>query len=375
MAKVVSEAPKKRKLPAGITERISKTTGEKSYQVRIRRVGNGEPAFRTFEKLKEAEAWLAESIVKINSKQKVATSKDRSFTINDAIDDYIKADKVANAKELQMLGKLREEMANFHVVNFKVSTLEAWKNAMLKTDVPQNAKKVITHKLYEGDKIRKFSESTVRKYFFTLKKVLEWHSIFKNYPFNSPFDHVSAPAEDNSRSRRVEEGEEARLIAACDKMYVNQEALKAIINVALETAMRAGEILKMEWHEVDFSIPRIEIPKHKCKTKRYREVPLTSVCLKVLQDYKKTHTKDGETRVFWQWADSNVLGHRFKVVVKNAAMQDFKFHDFRHEAISRFYERTTLRDTEIASISGHSDTRTLMRYQNLRSNKLALKLW
>jgi len=169
--------------------------------------------------------------------------------------------------------------------------------------------------------------------------------------------------------------EEQRILAACDKMYVNQEALKTIIQVALETAMRAGELLKLEWHEVDFNKRRIEIPKEKCKTKRYREVPMTSICMALLKAYQQTHSQPNETRVFHQWEDSNVLGHRFKIITKNANAPDLRFHDLRHEATSRFYEKTDLRDTEIASITGHSDMRTLRRYANLRSNSLAARLW
>ena len=55
--------------------------------------------------------------------------------------------------------------------------------------------------------------------------------------------------------------------------------------------------------------------------------------------------------------------------------RDLHFHDLRHEATSRIYERTTLSDLEIASITGHSSLGQLKRYANLRGSKLAKKLW
>lgn len=365
-----------RKLPPGITERISATTKEKSYQVRLRTGATANKAIcRTFSSLDDARAWQVENLAKLNAHGRVATRAQRGITIDAAIQEYVDAEKVMNDKELQRLTMLADEFNGLAVMDLTVARLDAWKTELLKTEVSPDPRRKIVHPLYNGTRVRTYSESTVRKYFYTLKKVLEWHSVYRNYPFNSPFQHVSAPVENNSRTRRLEGDEEQRLLAACEKMYVNQEALRTIIQVALETAMRAGELLSLEWHEVDFSKRRIEIPKEKCKTKRYREVPMTSVCISLLKEYQQTHSKPDETRVFYQWEDSNVLGHRFKIITKNANTPDLRFHDLRHEATSRFYEKTDLRDTEIASITGHSDMRTLRRYANLRSNSLAARLW
>jgi integrase len=51
-----------------------------------------------------------------------------------------------------------------------------------------------------------------------------------------------------------------------------------------------------------------------------------------------------------------------------------RFHDLRHEATSRLYERTTLTDLQIAKITGHKTISMLARYANLRGSELALKL-
>ncbi|MBO2843774.1 site-specific integrase [Stenotrophomonas maltophilia] len=54
---------------------------------------------------------------------------------------------------------------------------------------------------------------------------------------------------------------------------------------------------------------------------------------------------------------------------------DLGFHDLRHEATSRLYERTSLTDIQIAKITGHRDPRQLKRYANLRASDLADQLW
>lgn len=69
------------------------------------------------------------------------------------------------------------------------------------------------------------------------------------------------------------------------------------------------------------------------------------------------------------------LSRQYSRIFEYAKVVDYNFHDTRHEATSRFFERTTLSELEIAKVTGHSSTRMLMRYANLRGSNLAGKLW
>ena len=60
-------------------------------------------------------------------------------------------------------------------------------------------------------------------------------------------------------------------------------------------------------------------------------------------------------------------------LTKRAKIDDLHFHDLRHEAISRFFEKG-LTVPEVASISGHRDIRMLLRYAHADKGKLAEKL-
>src|SRR5215210_1399314 len=60
-------------------------------------------------------------------------------------------------------------------------------------------------------------------------------------------------------------------------------------------------------------------------------------------------------------------------VMTRARLPDFRYHDLRHEAVSRFFE-LGLTTAEVALISGHRDTRMLMRYTHLRPETIAEKL-
>ena len=72
---------------------------------------------------------------------------------------------------------------------------------------------------------------------------------------------------------------------------------------------------------------------------------------------------------------TSMLSQQFARVFDAAGCADLRFHDLRHEATSRLFERTHLSDIEISRITGHKDPRVLRRYSNLRGSDLAAKLW
>lgn len=66
---------------------------------------------------------------------------------------------------------------------------------------------------------------------------------------------------------------------------------------------------------------------------------------------------------------------RWRTIAALAKCDDLHFHDLRHEATSRIYERTTFTDLQIAKITGHNDLKSLRRYANLRASSLAGGMW
>ena len=73
--------------------------------------------------------------------------------------------------------------------------------------------------------------------------------------------------------------------------------------------------------------------------------------------------------------DTSDLSHTFRGVFMRAEVIDLHFHDLRHEATCRLYEKTKLSDVLISKITGHRDVRMLQRYASLRGSDLAAHLW
>lgn len=195
------------------------------------------------------------------------------------------------------------------------------------------------------------------------------------------------------RDRRLE----LRVVAVGGKEYQTEEgAIRSVlkneehllVDMALETAMRMSEMVTLKRHQIDFKQKTIFLNKTKNGSKR--QVPISSVLDRLLREYLPTIPEDRE-ELFPYWSDpnsedpkvyeksvkatTNRLSTKFGYRFKAAGCADLRFHDLRHEATSRLFERTTMTDTEIASVTGHKDPRMLLRYANLRGSNLAAKMW
>ena len=168
-------------------------------------------------------------------------------------------------------------------------------------------------------------------------------------------------------------------------MYVNQQHLKDIIEFQIYSCMRAGETLMMRWKDLIFDEKKptssyIYVPKEhqKIRNKRGaedREVSMRRELFALVKDRLLPRKAEPEDRVFPFWSDSNVLGHRFKVICKNAKSIDLKIHDLRHEGISWLFENTNLTDIQISKMTGHLELDTLKRYAKLRPSSIGERLW
>jgi integrase len=136
------------------------------------------------------------------------------------------------------------------------------------------------------------------------------------------------------------------------------------MELALETAMRRGEILGMEWEHIDLKSRTVHIPI--TKTDIPRTAPLS---LKAIELLFALPDKTG--RVF-DLAPYSVT-QAFRRSCRREGIEKLRFHDLRHEATTRLFEKG-LNPVEVASITGHRDTRMLMRYTHLKAEDLAVKL-
>ena len=127
--------------------------------------------------------------------------------------------------------------------------------------------------------------------------------------------------------------------------------------------MRRTEILRLKWCNVALDNGFASL----CDTKNGedRTVPLTRWCIEVLSTVLRDHEK-----VFP--ISANCLRLAWVRARNKAEITDLRFHDLRHEAVSRFFEMG-MSVPEVALISGHKDVRQLFRYTHLNPTNVFKK--
>jgi integrase len=194
-------------------------------------------------------------------------------------------------------------------------------------------------------------------------------------PVVNPLDGLKLRVVDNKRERRLLAGEEERLIQSASKC--RNPYIVPVIMFALETAMRRGEILAIEFRYVDFERHSLVIPESKSGYSRV--IPLTDRAIHILERMREAAVLKGVKKDNAKGTDRAfpttplALRLAWDRLTKRADLEDLNFHDLRHEAISRLFE-LGLTVPEVASISGHRTLAQLMRYSHANQEVVRRKL-
>ncbi|HEF4742686.1 TPA: site-specific integrase [Burkholderia multivorans] len=375
------------------------------------------PLSLTFDTEEEGDAYVARLEQLLDAgivPDEVVEQREAIATTGDAIRAYLRRVSVPDS-DVQVLNALLGRAATKakSLATLDYPWVEQWVTSMKRHD--------------------HLSPSTIRHYVGALARCLDWvvrsgtpmlatnplRLLPKRYATYTYEDRVAVEAqdveakEDVHRDRRPSEAELAeirRLMAggkpngrerAFDLPY--RPALVFLFELGIESAMRMREMYTMEVNQFDVSRRTAALEKTKNGSKR--SVPLTTVAIAAYERYvAAVNGGDPEMNGFtfdagrlFPWVDdmeasmraegapllkrkvlarvSSRLSAQFGRIFDAAGCSDLVFHDLRHEATSRLFERTTLSDIQIAKITGHTNPKVLMRYANLRGSDLAERLW
>ena len=164
-----------------------------------------------------------------------------------------------------------------------------------------------------------------------------------------------------SRERRASPGELKRICERCSP------EMARLIRFAVETCMRRQEIVGMRWSDVDLERATLHIPV--TKTGKARTIRLSQQAIALLREQRS------DSECVWSYAPDTVT-KGFNRACRAAKVVDLRFHDLRHEGISRLFEGRTfsrpLTIPEAQIISGHSTWSQLQRYTQLSAENLPL---
>ena len=175
------------------------------------------------------------------------------------------------------------------------------------------------------------------------------------YPVINPILSIRRPKMSEPRTRRLSDKEINLLL----KGNRTSETLRTIIDLALETGMRQGEILRIHPEHIKGNTLFIPIAKTKPRT-----IPLTKRALEILKYAKLPFN-----------IKQDPVTKGFKKLCRHYGIKNAKFHDLRKNSLTDFMKVKKLSVPETMLIAGHSDPRMLLRiYNNLKVEDVAKKL-
>lgn len=169
-----------------------------------------------------------------------------------------------------------------------------------------------------------------------------------------------------ARTRRLEEGEEERLLVAC-----NQENhwLHSVVVMATETGQRRGRLLEMRWDAINWEDRVITMPK---ATSTFKNAPVElPLSRRAIEELK--HLPRALNGSVFPAPSPNSISMAFKRACNRANIENLHFHDLRHEATSRMIEKG-MSEEFVRAITGHANSKMLTRYTHLRAKDLAKML-
>ncbi|EPX97868.1 MULTISPECIES: tyrosine-type recombinase/integrase [Ralstonia] len=350
-----------------ISERTN-NAGAATFQAKVRRKGFP-PLSQTFPTREEAESWLfgIEASIRLRSRaaakrqaeaKLAAELQARPHIVADLLRRYLVEEtpkkKGAGAEEYHVRSILDSPLALIHLENLTRRDLQDWRD----------------------QRLEQVKGSTVNRQLNILNAALkhardEWGVDLPDSVIRS----VRRPKNPASRVRRLSKAEEAAIRQAGED--TRNPYVLPILDLALETGMRRGEMLGLRWWQVSYEGRSVHLTD--TKNGASRGVALSLKAMATLQTvrqmaYDTSAALNGpDERPVFPGVTPNALKLAFKRMLERAGVDDFHFHDLRHEATSRMFEKG-LSAMEVASITGHKDIRVLQRYTHLQVKDLAAKL-
>lgn len=315
------------------------------WQARIS--AKGFPAeVKSFNTKGEAQRWAIQVEASMNNRtyqKSTLADEQRLFDILERYSNEVSPRKRGVQREREGIAFMqRQKMAQYSMSKLSSRVIAEYRDERLKTVAP-------------GTIIRELS---------ILSSIINHARKEWGLPITNPCDLVRKPPSPQGRNRILTSEEEAELLEALLPGTRRSIWMRPLVELALETAMRRGELLSLKWELVllDRRIATLPITKNGSP----RIVPLSTKAVTILQALPKTGP-------FVFPITHMCVSAAFQKARERAGISDLHFHDLRHTATSRIAEKLP-NVIELASVTGHQTVQMLKRYYHPKAEALAKKL-
>jgi integrase len=310
------------------------------YQVQIR-VGSYSRS-QSFHKLNDAKSWarkeeeLAEQRRYLGSKYEPCNLGEILFRY---LTDVTPHKRSCDTERIVLEALLKEDWVNQPLPQLNAATIAEYRDRRLTSIKPATLKRQL---------------NIVKHACAIAEREWDWLSPL------SLLQRVTIPKNIEHVVKRITVNDEHALINAAQKSRTKN--MSELLILAIETAMRRGELLALAWEDIDLG--RRELLVRRSKNGIPRTIPLSTRAHSTLASMKS----DCSESVFP--LSANAVRLAFERVRRRAGLTDVRFHDLRHEAISRLFDRG-LTTPEVALISGHKTVSQLFRYAHADIGKVS----
>jgi integrase len=315
------------------------------YQANVRRKSYA-TVTKTFTSKEVAKRWIKSTEIAI---EKGEYSPKISITVGEMLDRYklicLAAHKGAEVSEQYRIKLLKDYFGAIPLCDLTPAHLARFRDDRLKTVQHQTVKRDLS--------ILSSAINTA---------IIEWNIPLKM----NPVSKIRWKQTDQPRDRRFEDGEESQLLSHATP------SMARMITVAVETAVRRSELLRIKRSHINFAKQTLEIGL--TKTGKPRTIPLSSRALKAIREQLRASEKviPIEEQPIFQITGSRLFKD-FQTLREEIGISGLRWHDLRHEATSRLFEKG-LNMMEVASITGHEDLKMLKRYTHIKPESLVARL-
>lgn len=336
------------RLMANIEKRTGRD-GKTTFRVKVRLKG-----FPTqnasFERLTDARKWAQQTESAIREGRHFKTSEAKRHTLQETIDRYLKyviPNKPKSKKDQSIQLKWwSDNLGPYFLSEIAPALIAEYRDKLSNGKTPQDNSR---------------SSATVNRYMAALSHVFtiavkEW-----GWTEENPLRRVTKMKEPRGRVRFLSDTEREQLLIECKKR--ENPYLYVIVVLALSTGARRMEILSLRWQDVDLA--RGVITLHETKNGERRRLPLAGHALELIKQHSKVRQINSDL-VFPGKNLKTPIDIRtpWENALKQAGINDFRFHDLRHSAAS-YLAMNGASLAEIAEILGHKTLQMVKRYAHL----------
>jgi len=331
---------------AYIEERTN-SEGITSYRVMVRLKGHPIQC-ATFERKTDAKKWAQDTESNIRAGRHFKTVEAKKHTLKQLIERYKKdhVPQMKSAKDrIRHLEWWKDELGDYMLSDIRPSLIVEYKEKLLNGALKRGGKR---------------SPGTTNRYLAAISHVFTIGMKEYGWVEENPLLKITKPKEPRGRVRFLSDEERKALLDACKTQGA---VLYTVVVMALSTGARKNEIMSLRWKDVDLKKGAIIL--HDTKNGERRTIPLQGHALALVKDLTRhlhtdmlfpsrrhPKTRPIELQKLWEQA------------IKDAGIEDFRFHDLRHSAAS-YLAMNGASIAEIAAVLGHKTLEMVKRYAHL----------